>query len=591
MYTQRFGRVVQQQLAASAAAQITSSQSTQTQMTCPAAKSVSFHISPSTSPTSSNADVVELKIETSVQTDIYLDPNNTTLELRVCSKGQKESDELTTDDKAVQTTSSADSLSNKAIVDVPTSTKAGEPVLPSDIATNSGNATVTSPPKPVPTNILGVSNERGISALEEEERRKKEELLAKLRAIDGGKNPPESQPFQSVVKSSTQDSGSVDTSKHSQDSQPFLPEVGAGSVIGAKGSVQASTATSLENQGFLYNGERGPIVGGTQQTNQPYPVGGNSGKGSRNNGEGGQYHTATTAGMNMNSALIMGTQAIMHTSIHRQPGGPPAMGGTYTMAGSAQPLQVTGQPQHTMRGPVPLQATNEPIQTTGSSLQGVSTKQASLAALSGTQMTSGVSNLASLLGSSRRATLTEANELSKGFSGEGITKSSSSPSQSSWPDKIQNLHSGKPAYATDTDPFGSKYIARTSKDFSTLRSPPEYKPLHGRRAEGFKSFDKPLSAELRLISENHPGSNPVSKLNIKPRRESQSYPWEVPIDVQERNEHMEAVGKRRNTIKVKDQAVKGSLLPLRPKQSAGDTNYEAVSSSVIEPDDLEEVTL
>ena len=185
------------------------------------------------------------------------------------------------------------------------------------------------------------------------------------------------------------------------------------------------------------------------------------------------------------------------------------------------------------------------------------------------------------------------------------SKTSSSSSIQSWPDPIQNMHTGKPAYATENDPFGSKHAAyRSSIKRSSVESR-GYKPLHGRRAgNSLFTKDEPeesLSGELEIISENHPGSKSPSNLNFKPRQESESYPWEVSIDVQGREP--DAITKTRDLGGRHKKATRGEstnssdkrpLLPLRPKR----TSFEMAmgesmpgSIGVQEPDDLEEVIL
>ena len=165
------------------------------------------------------------------------------------------------------------------------------------------------------------------------------------------------------------------------------------------------------------------------------------------------------------------------------------------------------------------------------------------------------------------------------------------------------MHTGKPAYATENDPFGSKHAAlvtqkRSDHDFK------EHKPLHGRRAGNtlYKEERKEsLSGDLEMISENHPGIKSPSEQNFKPRQESESYPWEVAIDVQEKESEVvtktrELSGRRRKASQgeLTSGNSKRPLLPLRPKR----TSFELVmgesmpgSVGVSEPDDLEEVIL
>ena len=73
--------------------------------------------------------------------------------------------------------------------------------------------------------------------------------------------------------------------------------------------------------------------------------------------------------------------------------------------------------------------------------------------------------------------------------GEGLRKRESSGSIHSWPDKLQNMHEGKPAFATEQDPYGSRMKKKDSKTFmtelqsSTSSGDLQHRARHGRRAK------------------------------------------------------------------------------------------------------------
>jgi hypothetical protein len=171
---------------------------------------------------------------------------------------------------------------------------------------------------------------------------------------------------------------------------------------------------------------------------------------------------------------------------------------------------------------------------------------------------------------------------------EGVSKSSSRSSIGSlrsWPDTIQNLHAGKPAYSTGTDPFGSKHVAAINRQSieGETRASNGFQPTHGRRA---------VPTNLGSISENHPGSDLHQLKNINPR-DNQSYPWEVSIDLQAQKKEYDGVVRRKSSDRTNSASTRASLLPLRTKQNSGigAVPESAQYSGLAEPEDLEEVIL
>ena len=117
----------------------------------------------------------------------------------------------------------------------------------------------------------------------------------------------------------------------------------------------------------------------------------------------------------------------------------------------------------------------------------------------------------------------------------------SSASITSWSDKLQNLHEGKPAFATDQDPYGSQALGKKdSRTFLTdLQSrsnsgETQHKPRHGRRATQLNDIGTPQTVGERKNKEPVAGLKPtasdviggyrpsVGPVGGKPRRHSEA---------------------------------------------------------------------
>lgn len=662
----------------------TLSQSAQTQVTYPASRSLSFR--------SFDLKIDSLKVIKATQTDVKVDPQNSDLELKVLRSSQRVVDSQSIEDKAIQTGISTENVevsiqTSKTSFEKPLST-----IKDASIQTTEPDV---SPEKPWPMYISHATpaSKQAVSdhtQMEDEEKRKKEELLAKLRAIDGVKNPPESHPIHpTALRGST---GAGQEGKiFSTENYPTPPAVG-------RGSIQASTSQDGKNFKLDHDSQstqstqsevrRGPLQANSSkdgvnlQRESDIFSSTTSGKGSiqtSSSKDGGvnfrdrdvipsesrkdlvqprrdsqrDYNYSNQPGHGHvfgNSSIQttgMTSQASPEKPVESRPFQPAAAPATVSqgsteMAGKFQSgisrnldqtvgslsnskashqdqfiqsgvmntPSVVSQNQSNQSQPFSSGAKQRSNQARGTSLSGAGSvfsgsqnpsKRSSL--FGGGELTKGVSNLSS----TRRSTVDsdwemqvnkrkllsnlmvsdgEAKAAAMKKSKESISKStlsgeSSNASLQSWPDTVQNLHSGKPAYSTESDPFGNKNAAfiakKTSKTSDSI--PREHKPLHGRRAGNSSSIsgrlkESPFGDLERGIKVS------AQKLDLRPRIDS--YPWEIEIDVRDRQEPKFEDGRprqgRETTIS------KEALLPLRPKRNG-------IAGPISDPDDLEEVIL
>lgn len=604
MYTHRFGKVTQR--LSIVHTPIVFSQATQTQITCPVTKAVSFHVSPTSSLTSSSevhpAKSCQMK---STQTVLNLNPTDSKLELRILNVTHRVIDPTMTRHKAVQTSEGSHTSETMA-------TKLLPSTIPDHVTTS----------KQLPSSNAGISNDDVMGG----ERRKRDELLAKLRAMDGTKNPPESQPIESAAART-----SIDNQK-----QPFQSGVGVSdskqSVVEShSGQLEAANKPTVSNQ-QLSKGlwSKGETTNGQTPSNnllqrsplfQSESTGRGDSSGAKPPRRGPLSPSSTLRSTPLqNSGNRTGVESLL--------------------LGESQPFQATSLTLHASRGSQrnqPVNSPEHPDPLITSSPHGGSTQphslfgpnsvntnpQSSLFNLTGGQMTKASTDLSTLMVQGRRATspmrtdsasllqdegrrATAPLNIAKKFEASEIrskpvnrqnragvfksphSRASSNSSLQSWPDTVQNMHIGKPAYATESDPLGRKHSTRNSKPSN------EYKPMHGRRAGTLEEIPDNLGS----ISENHPGSTAHQKHDIKPRSDSQSYPWEVAIDVQEQELDVQRTSdshKRSSNHRETSASSRLPLLPLRPKQNGSTGGLGMMSGPattyVAEPDDLEQVIL
>ena len=137
----------------------------------------------------------------------------------------------------------------------------------------------------------------------------------------------------------------------------------------------------------------------------------------------------------------------------------------------------------------------------------------------------------------------------------------SNTSLASWPESIENLHNGKPAYPSESrQASGKKPLA---KDES-------YQPTFGRRALG---ESKPTNGMI------FGGGLENTSTAVKPPAAApgKSYPWENKVELE------------RGVVPA-NQALDKPLLPLRSRPHEA-VRTEPADHSITEPDDLEELIL
>ncbi len=718
MYTQRFSKASQQLTIVTTP--MTTNQLIQTQVTCPASKSMSVHIDPGSSDSTSPDSVFQAK---STQTEVCLDPTSTNKTLKVVSSWQKIVDSKLMAHKAVQTgdravnNASIQTIEQSAVKPLPSNAVTyGLPT--SDLSTSHINQTHTG--RQIPTAVdsggfcgvtngsggpekgkdhcsdvvgqgsalggtvkgtsefgggrggsHGVEKSEGEAEAEEgrgvygedkrfgifdEEKRKKEELLAKLRAIDGVKNPPESQPIQSTAVR-----GSLDLT---QENHPFHSGVdhrrgsiealtNQPSISGKEGSTQGSD--SQPDTGQTRNSDNDHIrrveygsqplhPGGLAQGKNDEAIGSSPTSGSQSHSHN-QHNPLAPSSQLLNSHIGGSAQNqpissnILSGNEFQNSGGIAEgnnFGGISSAGQSTTDTKSTRPPSDKLEYGISVSqvASNHTASLFGTSTinsENPKSKESSLFA--GGQLTKGITDLSSLQNGQSRTTVSthfqgtitstaartqqqprhtdtagKFKPVTQGSNRENSQKTVSSKNSSSissvqsWPDPIQNMHTGKPAYATKNDPFGSKHAAYISTIKRSSVESSEYKPMHGRRAGNTLFNKESLSSELGRISENHPGRKSPSNLDFKPRQESESYPWEVAIDVHKKEPGVttktrELSGKQKRIVRGELASVsskEGLLLPFRPKKTSiemlmGESMPGSVGVS--EPDDLEEVVL
>lgn len=246
------------------------------------------------------------------------------------------------------------------------------------------------------------------------------------------------------------------------------------------------------------------------------------------------------------------------------------------------------------------------------------------------------------------------------------TKSSSS--LRSWPDIVENMHNGKPAFASEDDPFGSRHsmgkkklsesakrgedsilaaaeekevplqrakfgrrqqqVAQKQSSQITKGDPQNqtavraqvaggYKPTFGRRAvDAPRKINEPVFGRLNFESEPPVTSNSIDHKQMdsgdtqdKPLR-THDYSWEMRIDVTPKAQnsgvdtssiiHNAVGGKHVNpavhgmfdSVETFKGKPRGALLPPRPKAETVVKTFDAMPGAIVsEPDDIEEFVL
>lgn len=529
----------------------------------------------------------------STQTSVSLDPNGKTAELIVLSSKQKVVNTQITEDKAVQTSTSIEgaiggamkgALTSRPVRDSQAQKASGDTKLPSpNFKAHSGAMPATNVPA---TRMQSEASNEGLrfSSVVDEEKRKKEDLLAKLRAIDSIKNPPESQPIESTAvrgsgfagigKHDSSESKKSLTSSETQSSQPAdsaLPVASGHTAnidLTTLGSSPNNTLQSSDNKSGIQNlllGESQPFQPGLLKNSY--------------HGDGNPLQSSFS------------TAEALRTSVDSKPTGNTPNTDTRSYSLQQGSLFNFNNRNLTKASTDLSSLMNGDDQTHGDS--NMTSVAADLTKTHSTQPPAPVKKkpLPSFMSTSTSNGRRASSKKNKESPSISANRTPSNSSLQSWPDTVQNLHSGKPAYSTGTDPFGSKHIAVLAQKPPPVdkSEPREYKPLHGRRASSmFTDVMDDIPKHLELVSENHPGSTAHQKTaNIKPR-ECDSYPWEIAIDV-EADELLSTESPARSRKNRITSASKKSLLPLRPKQN--ESGFGMMPGAAFEADDLEEVVI
>ena len=214
--------------------------------------------------------------------------------------------------------------------------------------------------------------------------------------------------------------------------------------------------------------------------------------------------------------------------------------------------------------------------------------------------------------------------------------SGSNSSLQSWPDTIDNMHKGKPAFATEDDPFGSRntsgkrlsgllnsnsskstikaravdsqqlqsqYKTATANPTDHLVTDPSqgYKPTFGRRSHAHETntgplktlLDEGLDAESRTREKETTATVPDYSANQEAGK--RDYPWEKRVNLDTTTNRGRAIGGYSSALEGQGNKsmvfgpkanTRSSLLPLRAK-----ADLNVMPGSVAEPDDLEELVL
>ena len=189
-----------------------------------------------------------------------------------------------------------------------------------------------------------------------------------------------------------------------------------------------------------------------------------------------------------------------------------------------------------------------------------------------------------------------------GLKSTSVASTVSTHSAHQWPNTVENMHHGRPAMATDNDPFGTRRsgdVVRTKKSSNTSLNKgrsdealTNYKPKYGRRQKA--PISKVDTSEnipsVRTTSENIPSAETTSgalighksaNLDLVTAGDTMSYPWENTV----------AMTHEQNGFHHSIQSQKAT--PLLPRRQANplQTTLAAPQMPGALEDDIEELTL
>ena len=160
--------------------------------------------------------------------------------------------------------------------------------------------------------------------------------------------------------------------------------------------------------------------------------------------------------------------------------------------------------------------------------------------------------------------------------GTPVNKGSSNVSLNSWPDVVENMHQGRPAHASEDDPFGSQ------------------SRLSGRRREGGRRGGSGVREEVTLEQNTCLTQGDERKTGYKPsfgrRATRPNYTDSTP----NHKPHPPLGEASENFIPEASPSIsRGGLLPRRPKaDTTAMRSHDVMPGAVIsEPDDIEELVL
>ena len=240
---------------------------------------------------------------------------------------------------------------------------------------------------------------------------------------------------------------------------------------------------------------------------------------------------------------------------------------------------------------------------------------------------------------------------------KGADAAKSSSSLRSWPDIVENMHNGKPAFASEDDPFGSRhsmgkgklsgssktgegsvFVAAGEKEVPSQRAkfgrrqqhqkhPPQskddprlqaaansqtaggyIKPTFGRRAvDAPRTINEPVFGRLNFESEPPvTGNRELDSVDTQDKAlTTHDYSWERRVNVTPKVQtpgpsrvdmpsitHKTAVRGMFDSVENFKGKPRGALLPPRPKAETVVKSFDAVPGTIVsEPDDIEELVL
>lgn len=189
----------------------------------------------------------------------------------------------------------------------------------------------------------------------------------------------------------------------------------------------------------------------------------------------------------------------------------------------------------------------------------------------------------------------------------------SSSSLHSWPDTVENMYKGKPAYSSEGDPFGvqhsaSKLSAMTRQNGSGKRAETSIfltesetestrRPKFGRRQReaslvhdiyGSNKFGQTEDSQVKSVAKPPEAENYTPSFEHRARNVVPKLKNEFVFGGQDRGPSVFGGLESRSGLKA---GSKGPLLPMRPKAEPVRHGLDVMPGALGEPDDIEELVL